>query len=73
MEEVAKSKVGHLGTQQNERSRLKRHIAELTVIIAPDDSPVTYTLLASPLYVFNAYLTIFASPVLSPPPSCFSV
>jgi len=42
---------------------------KLTVIIAPEDSPVTYTLLASPLYFLSAYLTMFARPVLSLPPS----
>ena len=45
----------------------------LTVIMAPDDSPVTYTLLASPLYFESAYFTMLAKPALSLPPLCVSV
>jgi hypothetical protein len=42
---------------------------QLTVIMAPEDSPVTNTLAGSPLYFCSAYRTMLASPVLSLPPS----
>lgn len=46
---------------------------ELTVIIAPEDSPVTKTLLESPLYSLRTNLAMLAMEVLEPPPSWVKV
>lgn len=40
------------------------------VIMQPDDEPVTYMRAGSALYSEIAHLTMLASPVLSPLPSC---
>jgi len=40
--------------------------------MAPDELPVTKTLLASPLYLDRVYVTMLAMALLSPPPLCVS-
>ena len=44
----------------------------LTVIIAPEEEPVTKTFDASPLYLLRVYVTMLAMELLSPPPLCVS-
>lgn len=44
-----------------------------TVIIAPDEEPVTKTLEASALYSFSVHFTMLAMVFESPPPSWVSV
>lgn len=43
-----------------------------TVIMAPDEVPVTNTLAGSALYLASVYVTMLAMELLSPPPPCVS-